>query len=97
MKVDSKGWKALAKTVRPLARKSPGRPGPGGRLVRLADGPAVETYPSWACSVVSKQEQIEVAKRQSFRETVLQVKRPGALAGRPQLAEVAADPSLKRR
>jgi hypothetical protein len=97
VKVDSKGWKALAKTVRPLLEKVlEDQVQEAGWFVSLM-GRMVETYPNWACSVVIKQDQIDPAKRQSFRETVLQVKRPGALSGRPQLAENVPDEALKRR
>ena len=97
VKVDSKGWKALAKTVRPLLEKVlEDQVQEAGWFVSLM-GRMVENYPNWACSVVLKQDQIEPAKRQSFRETVLQVKRPGALSGRPQLAENIPDEALKRR
>ena len=40
VKVDSKGWKLVAQDLPPLARQDPPGPGPRGRLVRLADGPA---------------------------------------------------------
>ena len=60
-------------------------------------GRLVETYPNWACSVILKQEQIDPLTRQSFRDLVVQVRRPGALSGRPQLAENVPDEALKRR
>ena len=97
VKVDSRGWKALAKTVRPLLDKVlEDQVQEAGWFVSLM-GRMVETYPTWACSVVVKQDQIDPAKRQSFRETVLQVRRPEALSGRPQLAENAINEPARRR
>ncbi len=60
-------------------------------------GRMVETYPNWACSVVVKQDQIDPTKRKSFQETVLQVRRPNALSGRPQLVENEAGEPVRRR
>jgi hypothetical protein len=97
VKVDSKGWKALAKTVRPLLEKVlEDQVQEAGWFVSLM-GRLVETYPSWASSVVSRQEQIDPATRQSFRDLVVSVKRPGALSGRPQLAENVPNDPAKRR
>jgi hypothetical protein len=97
VKVDSRGWKALAKTVRPLLDKVlEDQVQEAGWFVSLM-GRMVESYPSWACSVVLKQDQIDPKTRQSFRDLVTQVRKPGALTGRPQLAENAADDPPKRR
>jgi hypothetical protein len=97
VKVDSKGWKALAKTVRPLLEKVlEDQVQEAGWFVSLM-GRMVETYPNWACSVVLKQEQIDSNTRQSFRDLVVQVRRPGALTGRPQMAENAPAEAVKRR
>ena len=97
VKVDSKGWKALAKTVRPLLEKVlEDQVQEAGWFVSLM-GRLVETYPNWACSVVLKQDQIDANTRQSFRDLVVQVRRPGALTGRPQLAENATNDAAKRR
>ena len=98
VKVDSKGWKALAKTVRPLLDKVlEDQVQEAGWFVSLM-GRMVETHPNWACSVVQKQDQIDPAKRRSFQEIVLQVRRPDAVGGRPQLAEnIDAGATTRRR
>ena len=97
VKVDSKGWKALAKTVRPLLDKVlEDQVQEAGWFVSLM-GRMVENYPNWACSVVLKQEQIDSTTRQSFRDLVAQVRRPGAFSGRPQLADNAINDPVKRR
>jgi len=97
VKVDSKGWKALAKTVRPLLDKVlEDQVQEAGWFVSLM-GRMVENYPTWACSVVVKQDQIDPLKRKSFQEVVLQSRRPNATTGRPQLADNAAGEPTRRR
>ena len=100
VKVDSKGWKTLAKTFRPMLDKVlEDQVHEAGLFVSLM-GRLVENYPNWACSVVLSQNQIDAATRQGFRDVVVQSKRPNASTGRPQmLAENAArtDPDPKRR
>ncbi len=96
VKVDSKGWKALAKTVRPLLEKVlEDQVQEAGWFISLM-GRMVENYPNWACSVVLRQDQIDPTTRQSFRDLVVQVRKPNALSGRPQVAENAPD-DVKRR
>ena len=97
VKVDSKGWKALAKTVRPLLEKVlEDQVQEAGWFVSLM-GRLVETYPNWASSVILKQDHLDPTTRQSFRDLVLSIKRPNALPGRPQLAENAPNEAAKRR
>ena len=97
VKVDSKGWKTLAKTVRPLLDKVlEDQVQEAGWFVSLM-GRMVENYPNWACSVVLKQEHIDSKTRQNFRDLVIQVKKPGAQTGRPQLAEAPAVETTRRR
>ena len=85
VKVDSKGWKALAKTVRPLVEnKLEEQVHEAGLFVSLM-GRLVERYPNWACSVVLSQNQIDAATRTSFRDVVIASKRPDASTGRPQM------------
>ena len=98
VKVDSKGWKALAKTVRPLLEKVlEDQVQEAGWFVSLM-GRLVETYPNWACSVVLKQEQIDRDHPRELPDLVVQVKRPNASTGRPQMVENApAEPATRRR
>ena len=97
VKVDSKGWKTLARTVRPLLEKVlDDQVQEAGWFVSLM-GRLVENYPNWACSVVLKQQQIDAATRQGFRDVVLQVKRPNASTGRPQMVADNAAGESKRR
>ena len=97
VKVDSKGWKALAKTVRPLLEKIlEDQVQEAGLFVSLM-GRLVETHPTWACSVVLKQPQIEPPTRQEFRDLVVAIKKPNASTGRPQMVANAALENVKRR
>ncbi len=92
VKVESKGWKALAKTVRPLLEKVlEDQVQEAGWFVSLM-GRLVENHPTWAVSVVLKQPQIDLATRQSFRDLVASIRKPNASNGRPQMiADNAAD------
>jgi hypothetical protein len=98
VKVDSKGWKAVARTVRPLIEKLlEDQVREAGWFVSLM-GRLVAMYPNWACQVTMKQNAIQLDTRQRFRDVVIQTRRPGAFTGRPTLADnVPADPSVKRR
>ncbi len=96
VKVDSKGWKTLARTVRPLLEKVlEDQVQEAGWFVSLM-GRMVETYPNWATAVIARQEQIDARTRQSFQTLVASVKKPGAMPGRPQLADNAGDPPKRR-
>lgn len=90
VKVDSRGWKAVAVTVRPLIEKLlEDQVQEAGWFVSLM-GRLVEVYPSWATDVVGKQAQIAPEARASFVEVVNQTKKPGAFAGRPAMADSGA-------
>ena len=87
VKVDSKGWKALARTIRPIIeRLLEEQVKEAGWFVSLM-GRLVAVYPNWACQVVMKQNEINPDTRQKFRDVVIANRRPGALTGRPALVE----------
>jgi hypothetical protein len=89
VKIDSKGWKAVAATIRPLIEKLlQDQVEEAGWFVSLM-GRLVELYPTWATTVVLQQEHIQDETRRSFRDLVAQTRRPGASPGRPTLAENA--------
>ncbi len=100
VKIDSKGWKALAKTVRPLLDKVvEDQVHEAGLFVSLM-GRLVENYPNWACSVVLSQNTIDTATRTNFRDVVVQSKRPNASTGRPQMvadSTTTADAEASKR
>lgn len=96
VKVDSKGWKAVARTIRPIIEKLlEDQVREAGWFVSLM-GRLVATYPNWACQVVQNQAEINPTTRQRFSEIVIQTKKPGAFTGRPTMAE-NANPNVKRR
>jgi hypothetical protein len=86
VKVDSKGWKAVARTVRPvIERLLEDQVREAGWFVSLM-GRLVGTYPNWACQVAMNQTDLASETRERFRDVVIQTRRPGAFAGRPTLA-----------
>jgi hypothetical protein len=96
VKVDSKGWKAVARTVRPIIEKLlEDQVREAGWFVSLM-GRLVAVYPTWACQVTMKQNEIAADTRARFRDVVIQAKRPGASNGRPTLAD-NVNPSTRRR
>src|SRR3954454_14777826 len=85
VKIDSKGWKLVAKTFRPLLEKLlQDQVREAGWFVSLM-GRLVSMYPNWACQVALQQGTINPEIRQRFREVVIQTRRPGAFTGRPTL------------
>ncbi|MBX6314141.1 MAG: hypothetical protein IRY99_14680, partial [Isosphaeraceae bacterium] len=85
VKVDSKGWKAVATTVRPvLERILDDQIHEAGLFVSLM-GRLVETYPTWAQQVVANQAELSPEIRRNFHNLVAQIRRPGASNGRPQV------------
>jgi hypothetical protein len=90
VKIDSKGWKTVAKTVRPLIEKLlEDQVQEAGWFVSLM-GRLVEGYPNWATQVTMKQTQLPAETRQGFLALLAQNRRPGAFTGRPMLADSQA-------
>jgi hypothetical protein len=98
VKVDSKGWKALARTVRPLIERIlEDQVREAGHFVSLMSG-LVLTYPNWACQVVANQPAIDPVARQRFQNVVIQTRKPGASRGRPVvLQDAATNPNTRQR
>ncbi len=71
VKIDSRGWKAVAVTIRPIIEKLlEDQVQEAGWFVSLM-GRLVETYPNWAIGVANKQPQIANAwTRKSFVDVV---------------------------
>ncbi len=83
VKVDSKGWKALARTLRPVVEKIlEEQVREAGHFVSLMSR-LVVTYPNWACQLIANQPAIDAATKTHFQTVVLQNRRPGASRGRP--------------
>jgi hypothetical protein len=90
VKVDSKGWKTLARTVRPLLEKVlEDQVQEAGLFVSLM-GRLVETYPNWACQVALTKSEASAEAKQEFRDVVVQNRRKGAFAGRPTMVNEPA-------
>jgi hypothetical protein len=98
VKIDSKGWKLVARTFRPLLEKLlEEQVREAGWFVSLM-GRLVAMYPNWACQVTLNQPEISQDVRQHFRDVVIQTRRPGAFTGRPTLADnVNGDQPAPRR
>lgn len=89
VKIDSKGWKAVAATVRPLIEKLlEDQVQEAGWFVSLM-GRLVEMYPNWATAVTANQAHIHADTRQSFQKLITETRRPNAQPGRPVLADNA--------
>ena len=87
VKVDSLGWKTLARTVRPvIERVLEDQVREAGYFVSLMSR-LVVTYPTWACRVVNGHADIDAATKQRFRTLVAQVRKPGASSGRPAVLQ----------
>jgi hypothetical protein len=85
VKVDSKGWKTLARTVRPILEKVlEDQVQEAGLFVSLM-GRLVEMYPNWACEVATTKSQASPETKQAFHDVVMQNRRKGAFAGRPKM------------
>ncbi len=98
VKVDSKGWKAVARTVRPLIEKLlEDQVREAGWFVSLM-GRLVAMYPNWACQVAMGQDDINAETRRRFRDIVIQTRRPGAFPGRPVVVDnTVVDETPRRR
>ena len=100
VKVDSKGWKAVARTVRPvIERLLEDQVREAGWFVSLM-GRLVPMYPNWACQVVIQRPDLNPEVRQRFRDLVTQTRRPGASSGRPVVVDNSTanpDATLRRQ
>jgi hypothetical protein len=98
VKVDSKGWKTLARTLRPvIERILEEQVREAGYFVSLMTR-LVITYPAWASQVVAGQPAIDAPTRQRFCELVARTRKPGASDGRPVVVHNAPSaPNAHRR
>ena len=96
VKIDSRGWKAVARTVRPLIEKLLEEQVQEGGLFISLMGRLVVSYPNWAAGVCMKQDGVSMPARAAFRELVIQSRRPDASPGRPQLADNGAAAATRR-
>ena len=97
VKVDSKGWKTLARTVRPILEKVlEDQVQEAGLFVSLM-GRLVETYPNWAVQVAATKSLASPEAKQTFRAAIVQNRRKGAATGRPVMANDPAPTVARRR
>lgn len=87
VKVDTRGWKAVAKTMRPLIEKLLDEQVQEAGLFVSLMGRLVVMYPNWASDVSMRQDHIPLDARTTFRDLVMQARRPDASPGRPQVAD----------
>jgi hypothetical protein len=97
VKVDSKGWKTLARTVRPAVEKIlEDQVREAGQFVSLMSR-LVITYPDWACQTIANQPGIDPATRNQFQNAVIRNQKPGASKGRPVVMDPAQAQETRRR
>ncbi len=97
VKIDSKGWKTLGRTLRPvIERILEEQVKEAGYFISLMSR-LVLTYPNWASHIVNGHPAIDAATKQRFVEVVAQSRKPGASAGRPQIVKNGADAADSRR
>ncbi len=97
VKVDSKGWKTLARTVRPVVEKVlEDQVREAGQFVSLMSR-LVITYPTWACQTIANQPAIDAVTRNQFQTTVLRNQKAGASRGRPVVMQDPNQPAQDAR
>ena len=75
VKVDSKGWKTVARTMRPVVERIlEEQVKEAGFFISLMSR-LVQTYPNWASEVVSSHAAIDAASKQRFCTVVVQTRR----------------------
>ena len=99
VKVDSKGWRALAKTVRPILEKVlEQQVQEAGWFVSLM-GRLVAQHPVWAIDVVTKDREIPQEYREYFPKVVDRAKNVDYSTGRPRMRQETAQltPEIQAR
>ena len=83
VKIDSRGWRAVAKTFKPLIeRLLEDQIQEAGWFVSLM-GRLVEGYPNWAHQVIAMQPQLPDETKTQFGTVVERIRRPDSSPGRP--------------
>lgn len=97
VKVDSKGWKTLARTVRPLIdRLLEDQVREAGHFISMMSR-LVVMYPNWSTQVALAQPGLDADFRARFRDIVVQNRRPGASSGRPTIVADSAETTTDTR
>ncbi len=96
VKIDSRGWKAVARTLRPLLEKLlEDQVQEAGLFVSLMARLVVQ-YPTWASGVCMAQQDVPMPSRVNLRDLVILSRRPDAVNGRPQMAQTAPTATARR-
>jgi hypothetical protein len=97
VKVDSKGWKTLARTLRPVIdHLLEEQVREAGQFVSLMSR-LVVMYPNWATGVVLNHREVDLETRTRFRDIVTQNRKPGASSGRPVVMADSRPPTGEPR
>ncbi|MHB1556592.1 MAG: hypothetical protein ACYC61_03810 [Isosphaeraceae bacterium] len=97
VKVDSKGWKTVARTVRPVVERIlEEQVKEAGYFVSLMSK-LVLSFPNWATGVVGRDPGIDAATQQQFATIVAQHRRPGASTGRPVVRKDSSNITAETR
>ncbi len=92
VKIDNKGWKAVARTLRPLIERIlEDQVREAGYFVSLMSR-LIVTYPNWACQVIGGEPSVDADTKKQFHALVAQAKKPGAQKGRPVVAQNSSAP-----
>ena len=97
VKVDSRGWKTLARTFRPLIEKlMDEQVKEAGQFVSLMSR-LVVSYPDWATDVAMREPEATPETRAQFRTLVAANRLPDASPGRPVVMADAAQAAMDSR
>lgn len=97
VKVDSKGWKTLARTFRPVIEGVlEDQVSEAGQFISLMSK-LVVLYPNWATSVAMRQVEADETARLRFSEIVAQNRRPESSDGRPVVMSDKVETADARR
>jgi len=97
VKVDTRGWKAVAGAVRPLIERIlEEQVTEAGWFVSMM-GRLVLQHPDWATETSAKPANVRPEVKREFRELVARIRRPGASTSRPQMVADAQPAETKTR
>jgi hypothetical protein len=97
VKIDSKGWRTVGRTMRPVVERIlEEQVKEAGHFVSLMSR-LVQVFPNWASEVVSSHPAIDATTKQRFCNVVVQTRRPGASTGRPVVMKSPTDAADSRR
>jgi hypothetical protein len=97
VKIDSKGWKTLGRTLRPvIERILEEQVKEAGYFISLMSR-LVLSYPNWASQVATSQPAIDATTKQRFCDVLVQTRKPGASAGRPVVMRNTPEGAETRR